>query len=154
MDFKVLPRTNFSFDEFLNWYKGDTSIGDNNLTYQLANGQLVDLGISWDTPNSSPCKIPITSSTTSPPTAAPTAMPSRITFAARRRGHPTRPSSSIFNQIISITSICPGRLMYSSADARVMNYDELFQGFESRSLDRQLSTTGNAAINRISVSAD
>src|SRR5208283_1592613 len=28
IDFKVLPRTNISYDQFLNYYKGDTSIGD------------------------------------------------------------------------------------------------------------------------------
>jgi hypothetical protein len=154
VDFKVIPRTNFSFDEFLNWYKGDTSWGDHNLTYQLANGQLVDLGVSWDTANSSPCKIPFSNSTTKPPTAASNcnAFTNYIRSAPTRTYYPTEQVTFQSNYFKNVDM--SGRLMYSSADARVMNYDELFQGFESRSLATQLSTAGNAAINRTSVSAD
>ena len=154
IDFKVLPRTNISFDEFLNWYKGDTSIGDNNRTYQLANGQLVDLGVSWDTANSSPCKTPLSNATTTPPTAASNcnAYTNYIRSAPTRTSYPTEQLTFQSNYFRKVDM--SGRLMYSSADARVMNYDELFQGFESRTLATQLSTTGNAAINRTSVSAD
>jgi len=154
IDFKVLPRTNISYDQFLNYYKGDTSIGDNNLTYQLANGQLVDLGVSWDTVNSSPCKIPFTSTTTRPPTAAANcnAFTNYIRSAPTRTSYPTEQFTFQSNYFRNVDM--SGRLMYSSADARVMNYDELFQGFESRSLATQLNTKGIAAINRTSVSAD
>jgi hypothetical protein len=154
IDFKVLPRTNFSYDQFLNWYKGDTSVGDNNLTYQLANGQLVDLGVSWDTANSSPCKAPISSSTTTPPTATSNcnAFTNYIRSAPTRTSYPTEQFTFQSNYFKNVDM--SGRVMYSSADARVMNYDELFQGFESRTLATQLATTGNAAINRTSVSAD
>jgi hypothetical protein len=154
IDFKVLPRTNFSYDQFLNWYKGDTSIGDNNLTYQLATGQLVDLGVSWDTVNSSPCKIPFSSTSTSPATATANcnAFTNYIRSAPTRASYPTEQFSFQSNYFRRVDM--SGRFMYSSADARVMNYNELFQGFESRSLARQLSTTGNAAINRTSVSSD
>ena len=154
VDFKLIPRTNISFDEFLNWYKGDTSWGDHNLTYQLANGQLVDLGVSWDTANSSPCKLPFSSTTTSPFTAASNcnAFTNYIRSAPTRTSYPTEQVTFQSNYFKNVDM--SGRLMYSTADARVVNYDELFQGFESRSLATQLSTTGNAAINRTSVSAD
>ena len=154
VDFRVLPRTNFSYDQFLNWYKGDTSLGDNNLTYQLANGEAVDLGVSWDTANSSPCAKPLSSTTTIPFTAASNcnAFTNYIRSAPTRTSYPTEQLTFQSNYFKNVDM--SGRAMYSSADARVMNYDELFQGFESRSLATQLKTTGIAAINRISASAD
>lgn len=154
VDFKVLPRTNFSFDGFLNYYKGDTSIGDHNLTYVLANGQAVDLGISWDTANSSPCKTPIASTTTTPQTATSTcnAFTNYIRSAPTRTSYPTEQFTFQSNYFRNVDM--SGRAMYSSADARIASFDELFQGFESRSLATQLSTTGNAAILRTTVSAD
>jgi hypothetical protein len=154
VDFKVLPRTNISYDQFLNYYKGDTSWADNNLTYQLANGQLVDMGVSWDTKNNIPCRTPITNFTTTPPTVNPAC--SGYTDYTRsgpvRTSYPTEQFSFQSNYFKNVDM--SGRFVYSSADARVVDFNELFQGFESRTLARQLTTTGPAAIQRVSVSAD
>jgi hypothetical protein len=154
VDFRVLPRTNFSYDQFLNYYKGDTSWGDNNLTYQLPNGQLVDMGVSWDTQNNSPCRAPILDFTTNPPTVSPTcnAFTGYARSAPLRTSYPTEQFSFQSRYFRNVDM--SGRFVYSSADARVMDYNELFQGFESRTLASQMSSTGNAAIKRTSVSAD
>ena len=154
VDFKVLPRTNFSYDQFLNYYKGDTSWVDRNFTLQLPNGQPVDLGISWDTRNNIPCPTPINNSSTTPPTANPSC-PGYTNYTRSgpvRTSYPTEQltfQSSYFHNVDM-----SGRFVYSSADARVANFSELFQGFESRTLARQLTTTGPAAVRRVSVSAD
>lgn len=66
VDFKVLPRTNFSFDQFWHEYKGDTSWVDNFQTFALPTGVLadgtpfpsVDLGLIFNTPASQPCATP------------------------------------------------------------------------------------------------
>lgn len=154
IDFKVLPRTNFSYDQFLNYYKGDTSWTDNNLMYQLPNGQLVDMGVSWDTKNNSPCAAPITNAATTPATASAKCSD----FSNYLRSGPVRTSSpteqlsfqsNYFNRVDM-----SGRLVYSSSGATLADFNELFQGFESRTLARQLTTSGPAMINRTSVSAD
>ncbi len=154
IDFRVLPRTSFSFDQFLNWYKGDTSYADNNLTYQLANGQMVDLGVSWDTANNSPCRVPIVNFTTTPPTVTPNCS----AYTNYSRSGPVRtsyPAEQFSFQSDYFRNVdMSGRFVYSSADARILDYNELFQGFESRTLNRQYDSTGNAAIMRTSVSAD
>jgi hypothetical protein len=154
VDFKVLPRTNFSYDQFLTYYKGDTSWTDNNLVYQLSNGQPVDVGISWDTQNNIPCGTPITSSTTTPPTVNPKC--NGFTDYTRsgpvRTSYPTEQFSFQSGYFHNLDM--SGRFVYSASDARVADFNELFQGFESRTLARQLTTTGPAAITRLSVSAD
>ena len=122
--------------------------------YQLANGQLVDMGVSWDTKNNSPCASPISVATTTPITVKNNC--SDFTNYSRtgpvRTSYPTEQlsfQSNYFNHVDM-----SGRAVYSSADARLDNFNELFQGFESRTLARQLTTSGPAAVKRTSVSAD
>jgi hypothetical protein len=153
-DYRGVPRTNFSYDQFLNYYKGDTAYQDGGLFLQLANGQLVDAGISWDTQNNIPCRTPIANSGTTPPTYSPKC--SGETSLARsgpvRTSYPTEQFSFQSNYFNNVDMA--GRLVYSSADARVVDFNELFQGFESRTLARQLQTTGPVAVNRVTVTAD
>ena len=42
VDLKLLPRTNISYDQFLQYYKGDTSWSDQNLLFALAGGTPAD----------------------------------------------------------------------------------------------------------------
>src|SRR3984885_14554896 len=59
LDLKIAPRTVLSYDQFLDYYKGDTD-------YQLApfapallsTGTPVELGLSIDTANKEPCAVP------------------------------------------------------------------------------------------------
>lgn len=96
IDFRFLPKTTFSYDQYLKYYKEDNSGIDQNatatpapgfpgLTYQLANatgvgtpnGTPVDLGLSWNTAvptpgtggtalSPTPCAGPVTSATSTP----------------------------------------------------------------------------------------
>jgi len=59
-DFKVLPRTSFSYDQFLHYYKGDTSWKDNNFGFSLATGQPIDIGVVFNTVAGTPCAAPLT----------------------------------------------------------------------------------------------
>jgi len=71
VDFKALPRTNISYDQFLQYYKGDSSWNDQNFPFQLANGTPVDPGISYNIPAGQPCAAPVLDATTTPPTMNP-----------------------------------------------------------------------------------
>ena len=64
VDFRLLPKTTISYDQFLSYYKQDNVVTDNpqNSGYQLANGTPVDLGIIWSTAGPVeilPCAAPI-----------------------------------------------------------------------------------------------
>ncbi len=50
VDFKLLPKTNISYDQVFNYYKGDTGVTDQNQNFQLSNGVPVDIGISLNSP--------------------------------------------------------------------------------------------------------
>jgi hypothetical protein len=57
VDFRVLPRTNISYDQILTYNKGDNTQTDPNQNplFQLANGQTVDLGVSLNAGANQPC---------------------------------------------------------------------------------------------------
>ena len=55
MDFRVLPRTSISYDQIWNYYKGDTGTTDQSQLFSLSNGQLVDLGVSFNAGANQPC---------------------------------------------------------------------------------------------------
>src|SRR5438270_4193121 len=69
-DIKFLPKTNISFDEFLQYRKSDTSWKDQNFGFQTGAGAPADLGLVFDTPFS-PCANPVVSSGTHPHTVNP-----------------------------------------------------------------------------------
>jgi hypothetical protein len=63
-DFRLLPKTTISYDQFLSYYKQDNVVTDNpqNSGFQLADGTPVDLGIIWSTAGPVeilPCAAPI-----------------------------------------------------------------------------------------------
>ena len=57
VDLRLLPRTNFSYDQIWNHYKGDDSITDpfQNPLFKLANRSAVDLGWSFNAGANQPC---------------------------------------------------------------------------------------------------
>jgi len=156
IDFRMLPRTNISYDQFWDYYKGDTSQSLDNslLLYQLPSGQLVNLGISWDTANSSPCKKPIIDFTTDPPTASATCngYTGYSNSGPIRSSYPTEQLTFQSNYFKNVDM--SGRFIYSSADARVINSDWMFAGYESRTFAAQSTITGPAAVKRVTTSAD
>lgn len=87
-DLRFLPRTNVSFDEFLQYRKSDTSWIDQNFAFQTAAGLPVDLGFVFNTPFS-PCAGPVANNATNPPTVNSVCN----AFLAYSRFAPTRSSS-------------------------------------------------------------
>jgi hypothetical protein len=61
-DFRMLPHTNISYDQFLTFYKGDTSWGLDGsplLNTFLSNGAPVNLGVVFNTAANQPCAPPV-----------------------------------------------------------------------------------------------
>jgi hypothetical protein len=152
VDFKGIPNTTVSFDEFLTYSKVDTSATDNNLTYQLSNGTPVDLGLVFV--GTSPCAAPVTNPATKPPTVTANCNGylSYSEVENPRSSFPTERLSfeSSYIRNFSMT----GSLGYSSGDNMVTGYNENISTWATRTLTRGGTTGGPADSKRLSVNAN
>ncbi len=156
VDFKILPKTTISYDQFLSYYKQDNVVTDNpqNSGYQLADGTPVDPGIVWST--NGPVEIL--------PCAAPIAAPPNIfnpncnaylsysQAASPRNFMPTerlRFQSNYFKNFEM-----SGSVGYSTANNSVPNFNEIVNDFVIRTSSRGGTTGGPADAKRVSVNAD
>jgi hypothetical protein len=177
VDFRVLPRTTISYDQFLKYFKDDTFTFDaipNNFPlfppgfnqYQLANGTPVDLGIVWNTTavGGTPCGAPITNAGTAPPTVKSNCngfidgtfnglpLPGYSRFATPRNFMPTERFSfqSNYFQKLQIS----GALGYSSGNTKINDFQEIVDGWASRTATRGSIEGGPAQAKRVSVNGD
>jgi len=154
IDIKPAPRTNISYDQFLQYYRGDTSWLGQPGAFQLSNGTPVDAGIVYNGPAGQPCSTPIFTTTTTPATLKATCNG----YQAYSRSAPTRTSypteqvalqSSYFRRVDF-----SARGSYSSDDMKVDNFDESFLGLITRTAQRGFDVTGQATSKRVMASAD
>jgi hypothetical protein len=156
IDFRVLPKTSLSYDQFLEHDREDDITTDQNRTFQLANGAPVDLGIVWSTVGAEvlPCATPFSNPTTTPPTVTPSCngILSYSRVGRPRNSMPTerfRFQSSYFQNLEM-----EGSVGYSSSDNSVPDFNETTNGWVSRSATRVSTTGGPAVAKRVSVNAD
>lgn len=154
VDFQVLPKTTFSYDQFLNYYKGDTSWVDQNFNYLLSNGIPMDLGVVFNSTAAQPCAVPIANAT-STPLIANASCNSYLSYA---RMDTPRTSQST-EQFSFESSYIPrlntsGRVIYSDANNGLSDFHEVFNGSISRTLQRGLINSGGLAARRVSATAD
>ena len=154
VDFKLLPKTNISYDQFLQYYKGDSSWNDQNFGFQLTGGSLVDAGISYNPAASQPCAAPILDATTTPPTFNPACNG----FQLYNRAAPTRVSYPT-EQLTIQSSYLPHvdlslRGSYSSAESKVINWGEDFVGLATRSRERVGLLSGPTSARRVVANID
>ncbi len=159
VDFKFLPRTNFSYDQFFYYYKGDTAWADNNLTFRLANGTPVDLGLPFNVPASQPCGAP----PIGPPFLPPPAPQGTVNplcngyLAYTRQGrvrtnYPTEQLSFQSNYFKALD--LSGRFVYSSSDNTVFGFNETLNALVTRLNLLNRTETGPVKGKRVSVSVD
>jgi hypothetical protein len=163
VDIKLLPKTNVSYDQFLQYYKGDTSYLDGALNgpfgglfpgYQLADGTPVDLGLIYDTAGRSPCAKPLSAPGTNPPTVASNCN-ATLAYNRSQIARVKDPVEQLSFQSNPIKQLdFAGRVSYSSSNSNVPDYYEFWNGLESRTGDQQFTTTGSASGKRISATAD
>jgi hypothetical protein len=157
VDWRVAPRTVLSFDEFLDYYKGDT---DTQLASfapaLLPGGTPVELGLSIDTGNKEPCGFnpPANSLINSAGTLTNVNCSAYFSYLRDQRIRTSTPTerlslrSNYFQRVDLV-----GSFSYSAADMTTP-FDESFTGLETRTSDRAFQGTGTAAANRISNVAD
>jgi hypothetical protein len=150
VDFKILPRTVLSYDQFLNYYKGDTSAQLNSTPYALSNGSAVDLGLAFNTVASAPCTAPLLAGGVANPACNGYFSYSRLQVS--RNSFPTEQFSfrSNYFRRLDLT----GSFDYTAGRMNLPEYSELLDGLSTRSRMRNSSDTGAAQVNRVTDSAD
>jgi hypothetical protein len=141
VDIRVLPRTNISYDQILNYTKGDTVQTDpfQNPLFQLANGQTVDLGVSFNADAKQPCSGTFLVGTgLVNPTCS--AYFSYLDHGRTRTNVPTEQLSIQTNYWRAWD--LSARASYSGGDTDVFDYVQQPFGRESRTNLRNQLTTG------------
>ncbi len=152
VDFHVLPRTTISYDQFFSYFKQDNAVLESpaatpqNYGYQLANGTPVDLGVVWSTltpAEALPCAAPIANGATTPPTVSPNcnAFLSYSQVGLPPNSMPTerlRFQSNYF-QKFQMNGLLSA---YSSSDNSIPDFNEVLNGFTTRTATRESTTAG------------
>src|ERR1700689_3886078 len=142
VDFKVLPRTTISYDQFLSYFRQDNVVSDNpalnpqNFGFVLANPS--GLG----TPNGT--------TNTAPPTCN-----GFLSYSQVGRPRNFMPTERLRFQSNYFTNFeMSGSVGYSTSNNGIPDFLETGNGFTARTAERGSSTGGPADAKRVSVNAD
>jgi hypothetical protein len=151
VDYRGIPKTTLSFDEFLTYSKIDEIEGNSANTYQLSNGVPINLGLIYNASGPWKSTCAITNAASTPfPTVSPTctAMTSFSEVQNPRSYFPTeifRFQSTYFKNFSTT-----GSIGYSSGNNTVPDFNARITGWSTVG-----STTGGLAqAKRVSVNAD
>lgn len=152
IDYRGISKTTLSFDEFLTYSKIDNTVTDSNLTYKLANGTPVDLGLIFV--GTSPCAAPVTNAGTTPPTVTSNCN-GYLSYSQVQNPRSTFPTERFSFQSSYIRNLSMnGSISYSGGNNTVTGFNEAIDGWTSRTVARGSTTAGPAEAKRISVTAD
>ncbi len=150
VDIRVLPRTNISYDQIFSYYKGDTGYTDNNQTLPLANGTLVDLGVSFNAAANQPCGNTFLVGGFVNPTCS--AYLSYLRHGRIRTNSPTEQLSMQSNYFRNWD--LSGKVSYTGGDMREDNWLESLTGREARTNLLDQNNSGPIFGRHISANAD
>ena len=169
VDFRILPRTTLSFDEFLSYYKQDNVVTDNptvnpqNFGFAIANpsgvgtpnGTPVDLGNIWSTQTPAetlPCAPPVVTAGTN--IATPTCN-GFLSYNQINNPHNFMPTERLRFQSNYFKNFeMSGSLGYSTSNNTIPNFLEAVNDWTARTSERGSTTGGPADAKRVSVNAD
>jgi hypothetical protein len=157
VDVKPFARTNISYDQFLQYYKGDTDYSLAPFAPFLVGGTSVELGLPWNTPAAQPCRP--TGVATGPLIVGGVLQNPRCNgYFAYSRAHPMRtsyPTEQLSFQSRAFRKVdLSGRFSYTSNKTEVANLVENGNGLVTRTNERTFSFSGPARAKRIAVNAD
>jgi hypothetical protein len=154
VDFRIAPRTALSYDQFLDYYKGDTDYQLNPINEALVPTtpvSSVSMGLSIDTVNKEPCAVvPPATSLVVNGTLTNVTCSAYFNYARNQRIRTSTPTervslrSNYFQRVDLVASFS-----YSSATSSTP-LDESFDGLITRTATRAFLGTGEADANRIS----
>jgi hypothetical protein len=152
VDYVGLAKTTLSFDEYLTYSKIDDDVTDHNFNFQLANGTPVDLGIVFV--GTTPCASPITNSSTTPPTVTPNCN-GYLSYSQLQNPRSSFPTERFAFQSSYVKNLAmTGAVSYSDDRNAVNDFDEVIDGWTSRTLTRESTTGGPTLAKRVNVNAD
>ncbi len=169
VDFRVLPRTTLSYDQFLSYYQQNNVITDNptvnpgNFGFVLGAvpgqgtpaGTPVDLGNIWSTQTPAetlPCAAPTVTGTTNTATPTCNGYLSYSQVGDPRNFMPTerfRFQSNYFKNFET-----SGSIGYSSSDYHFSDLSEVVNGWTARTAERGATAGGPVKTTRVSVNAN
>jgi hypothetical protein len=150
VDFKLLPRTNISYDQILNYYKGDTGDTDQNQNFALANGTPVDIGVSLNAAAGQPCAATFLASGAVNP-----ACNGFLSYSRNGRVRTSMPTEQLSFQSNYFKKVdLSGRASYTGGDMTVGGYQELLTGRESRTNLRNNDVFGPAFGRHVAAAID
>ncbi len=154
VDFRIAPRTVLSYDQFLDYYKGDTDYQLNPINQALLPTtpiSSISLGLSIDTVNKEPCAVvPPANSLVVNGTLTNVSCSAYSSYARNQRIRTSTPTERIrlrSNYFRKLEVL--GSFSYSSATSSTP-LDESFAGLITRTNTLAFTGTGTAAANRIS----
>ena len=150
VDFRILPRTNISYDQIFSYYKGDTGQTDNNQTFSVANGTPVDLGVSFNNAASQPCANTFVAGGFANPTCS--AYIDYLRHGRIRTNSPTEQLSMQSNYFKNWD--ISAKVSYTGGDMRVFDWMESLTGREARSNLSNQNNSGPVFGRHVSANAD
>jgi hypothetical protein len=152
VDYRFAPRSNISYDEIWNDYKGDTGATDQNQLFLLSNGTPVDIGVSLNSAANQPCGNTFNGPPLGAVNPACSAFINYLTHGRVRTKTPTEQISlqSSYWRKVDIT----GRFTYTGGEANEFNYLESQFGRESRTSLINALTNGSVVGQRVAVTSD
>ena len=163
VDFRILPKTTISYDQFLSYYKQDNVVTDNpqNSGFRLANGTPVDPGIIWST--NGPVEFLPCSSV--PPSTGPFTPAGSTIINPDCNGYlsysqASQPRNFMPTERLGFQSNyfkkfeTAGSFGYSTANNSVPDFNEIVNDYVSRNGSRGGTTGGPADAKRVSVNAN
>jgi hypothetical protein len=158
VDFRIAPRTVLSYDQFLDYYKGDTGYQLDPINEALVPTtpiSSVSLGLSFDTLNNEPCAVvPPATSLIVNGTLTNVTCSAYSSYSRNQRIRTSTPTERISlrsNYFRKLEVV--GSFSYSSAVSSTP-LDESFSGLITRTNTLAFTGSGTAAANRISDVAD
>jgi hypothetical protein len=152
VDFRFLPKTTLSYDQFLAYDKQDNITSDQNLNFLIPGSIPVDLGIVWNTTGTTPCATPFP--TTTPGFASP-ACNGILSYSRVGRPRNFSPTERFSFQSSYFRNLeISGSAGYSTSNNQIPDSNEVLTGLTTRSDTRGSTTSGPAVAKRVSVDAD
>ncbi|NDQ58375.1 MAG: hypothetical protein GZ088_15000 [Acidipila sp.] len=151
-DFRMAPRTSFSYDQFFSYYKGDTGITDQHQLFTLANGVPVDIGVSLNASANQPCGGTFL---VAPPSAVNPTCNGFLSYTQHGRSRTRIPTEQFSFQSNYFQRLdLSGRFSYSGGDVKVSGWNSNFNGLESRTSLRNATTSGPVLGRHVTASGD
>ncbi|HUO33733.1 MAG TPA: hypothetical protein VMU43_01965 [Candidatus Acidoferrum sp.] len=172
IDFRVLPRTTLSYDQFLTYFKQDNSVNDTfaaapgNFGFQLGGatgpgatplGTPLDLGIIWANSGGEilPCAAPVTNANSAPLPTVTGNCNGFISYTQVGRPRNFMPTERFRFQSNYFRNFeTSGSFSYTSADNSIPDFLESVNAWTARTSSRGETTGGPAKAKLVSVNAD